>query len=1125
MSLTQEQARAVGARGKIIVSASAGSGKTHVMIERFAAILKSGEATVGEILAVTFTNKAASQMRERARKKLAEAYRSAGPEERAILKSRLDEFPLAEISTIHAFCARLVRTYFYLVGVDPRFTIVDGDQAEGRAVSARAADLAFERAYEEGGAWFGDLLSAYFRNKKDKRLRQTVLALYEKARLTADYAAVLQGYADGGTPEEESRDAAKTEFDRIVAYLTADLRDRAAEIARKAEGLIYFVSEHAPRALPVLQTSIAAAKRLAKTEDLFAFCALAQQTVFLRSCVRSRKDSPAALHAIGQTQEISHQIKALCAAAGEQKCDRSEEYRRYLDGRSRAAALAKLALYYDEEYTRLKREANILDYADLEHLAWEVLQNGEAAAAVRAKYRYIFVDEYQDVNPMQSAILEAVAGKEIFYVGDKKQAIYGFRGSRTRFFTQKENEFGGALPLDTNFRSSDAVLEAVNRVFTAAQRDYTCMTGCGRFGEHRGEVCVHTLAGTGKREPGQRRVYSVAGAAERARENAIAEQTLAIVEEECGRRDGLGKQWFDPDAGKDVCKQVSYGDIAVLVRKNSGAAGAIVRTLSERGIPVTASAEVNICDYFEVRLLLDWISYLDNAEQDIPLASAMLSAIGGFTESELAQIRLKAPAAGRPFRVACREYLQQAGPENALSEKLNAFFRLAEQYRALARVKTASEILMKLLADGLEAQIAAKGDGRGRLARVRRLVAESADCGDIHAFLRRLKDADYHIDLAESGGEDAVHVLTMHASKGLEFPVVILTELDAPFHGADRDEIMWTDEFGIAPKSFDYENKIFYETVTRRAADVFMRREEIEGERNLLYVAMTRAKYRLHLLLKESDTGDETDVSYTPTRAKRLSDFLPRARLREYECAPRALVQTAVKRHAFVYQSDPAIVRQIGEAARPYAYEDSTALPVKDSATGLLRRVHAEMPYPRDDEPEAPIADPDACFSAETGIAYHAFLEHVRFGEKVSEELGRMKKEGLLSAEQIALLSEERLEAILKIPCLTSLAGKEIRREQTFLVSLPAGEFEEIYGTKVQDGVVFQGAIDLLVRDEAGYRIIDYKFSSRSDGDLAHFYAPQIKLYRKAVAKIVGVAESDVRASIVNLVSGREIPV
>lgn len=1081
VNITEEQREAIEARGKVIVSASAGSGKTFVMIERLVSLILSKEATVQEVLAVTFTNKAAAQMRERLRKAILNRIATCSQGELAYLKEQLSALPLADISTIHAFCARLLRTNFFYADVDPAFRIISPDDAEGTALSARAMDEVFERGYEEENGDFRRLLSVYFRKKKDRRLRRIVLSLHASARGLSGYRELL------------AKAGKRDDFGEACAYLARHFKSRAQFIFDEVEDMGAFFAERSPRAFNVCKAVSQAAGGLCGKADLFAMTQAAAVTPAIPVMPPATKAEGEELRLLKRLSAMSKSVKELYRDLREFAPEETERAR-YLDARERAGALCALALEYDGVYARLKREAGVLDYNDLEQFALQVLSRGEVREALREKYKFVFVDEYQDVNPVQEEILSLVSGGETFLVGDAKQAIYGFRGSRSDFFLQKEKSLERSLRLTANFRSSPEVLEAVNRVFTPLMPAYAPMRGGERYAGHGGSVRF-CFVGQKKPEKKEPSVYSVLSGAGERETDASAEAVLRTVREE------LGSDWYDADEG--CVKKVEYGDIAVLVRKNTGDAERIVRLLGEYGVPVTTSSKVNVCDFFEARLLIDWLSYLDNAQQDIPLAGAMLSAIGGFTDSDLAAIRL-AYRDCFTFRKACELYC--AKKRDALSHKLLSFSVKAEKYRALSRVRTAAEMIDLLLSEGLEAQICAKGDGKNRLARVRRLAAEAESCADVHGFLRRLKACEYSVDYCESGGENAVKVLTMHASKGLEYPVVILASMDAPFHGAERDEVMWTEKFLAAPKSCDAEKKLAYETVLRRASSVLQEEEEIKGELNLLYVAMTRARCRLHLMFE----GREGAVS--PAYAKRFSDFFDFHACADYFTAESEAELPPLERKALVYRCDGDIAEKILSVYRkPYAYEESSRLRVKSSATELMRESE-EKRYLRGSVSESG--------TAEEGIAYHAFLQYCEFGKEGGEQLARMTERGLITPEQARLLDAAKLNKILRIPCLAALAGKRLRREQKFLVSLPACE---MLGGGVRDEIVFQGAIDLLCEDEDGYTVIDYKYSSLAEEDLREKYAVQIRLYRKAVAQAMRVDEKKVRARIVNIMQGREI--
>ena len=1110
--LTGEQQSAVEARGSVIVSAAAGSGKTFVMIERLVSLVLGG-TDVKSILAVTFTNKAAAQMRDRLRKALLKGIGERTGEERERLKAQLKALPLAEISTIHAFCARLVRTYFYAVGADPAFRVTDPSDAVCSELSARAMETVFEAAYERDDQDLRLLLSAYFRKKKDDALRAIVKDLYAAVRGVADYRKILASFG------------AEDLFRKACADLYASFCGRLCEIGKGLSARREVYAALGEKALSAAEGLSSACDALKNAGGLFAMREAAASLPPLPRTPSKRSPSAEEKGALaflsGARKELKAVAEELISFAAEE-----EEHARCLSADRLAAALGKFALAYDEAYTAEKREAGVLDYNDLEQFALQILE-GDLGAEIRAKYAAVFVDEYQDVNPVQDRILTAIGGKEVFFVGDAKQAIYGFRGSNSEFFEEKARSLPASLLLTANFRSAPAVLEAVNRVFTALSPDYVPMRGGERYGAHTGEVQFHLVEKDRRETAPPEGVYSVLEHTGRARRDALAEEVARIVERERG-----SGTWYDADEpdGKKREKRVRYGDIAVLTRRRAGEAEGIVRALGERGIPVSAAAEVNICDFFEARLILDWLSYLDNPEQDIPLVTAMLSAAGGFTEEELTKVRAAFPERKKEsFRALLKDYL--AAHKDGISEKAAAFFALSETLRAHMRVRTAEEIVGELLSLGLEAQIAAKEGGGSRLARVRRLAAEGAET-DVHTFLSRLRATGFSLGFSEGGGEDAVRVVTMHASKGLEYPVVILAGTDVRFRGDDRAEVLFTERYLAAPKAYDAEKKLVYGTVLRRAAALSGLEKERAQERNLLYVGMTRAKYRLHVMVKEGTGG-----ALTPAFAKCFADFFDFPALADLFVAEEPAAQSPVSRRALAGEADPALVARILEVYnRPYAFEQSVSLPVKSSATALMEAAASAHARGKSGGAGAPEAAPafngftpapaeltpaeDIAASREEGVAYHAFLQHVRFGQSAAEELARMRRENILPPAQAALLRESQLGKILALPCFAGISRKKIWREQTFLVGLQA---DELLPTDAADTVIFQGAIDLLCEDEEGYLIIDYKYSSLGDEALRKKYAVQLLLYRKAVARVMKIDERTVRARIVNIARCREI--
>ena len=1088
MDYTKEQERAINAEGRVIVSASAGSGKTRIMIERILRLVTSGKASLLDILAVTFTNQAAAEMKERLRSALLDEMKVSTGAKRERLKAELDVLGLAQISTVHSFCAHIIKTYFYLLPneeISPDYRILT--EQEGKGLTAKALAITLEEAFQKGDKSFKRLLDIYHRGRNDKTLREIIVQMYDK----------VGDYENG---EEYLKRAGEDRFDDAAQFLGDDMRRKIAlhreafeNIAEEIEG-----NEGLER---VRDTLFELIDELSDLDTPFEMAEV--EPVYQRMPNKPKAEGPERnLHE--KFSKLYTKFKDFFRNdIKNEYADEEEEREKYRAASRNAKALAALALAYGREYTRLKREANALDFDDLEHFALALLKREEVRLEVQKKYPYVFVDEYQDVNPMQETIVSLVAKDNLFLVGDEKQAIYGFRGSRSRYFREKYEAFkafGGALPLNKNFRTASKILEAVNEIFAPAIEGYQDMVYGGLYDGNEGEIFSHLVEDLPEEEP-KRSVYSVIAAPKVDTKNAIAEAVVNVIKSE------LGKQYYHLKAKS--FRAVTYGDIAVLVRTDTTDGKNIVAALVDHGIPVSSASEVNVCEYFEVRLLIDCLKYLDNAEADIPLAAVMLSALGGFCDEELMQVRQQYPKTPS-FRSAVKLYAYQQTDE--LSHRLNVFFRKIKRLRALAKVRTAAEVLNALLAEGLEVEIAAKEDGESRLNRVRCFLAAAEGSPSIHDFLARLKAAGEEVTFSESGGEGAVKVMTMHKAKGLEFPVVILASMNSKLHHPDKvDEVEWSDRFLFAPRYFDMEKRTYMQTIGRKAiaAEKFL--AEVEGERNLLYVAMTRAKYRLHLLVK--------DRPRVQIRGKfqRFSDYFGDKFLGD----PMEELQPAQPREPLDYDSPASMLEQqrvtgAMQIGLEYPYRDSIYLPQKSSATAILKERSEQEKSEKAEFVKAEYGKGAVkAASAEEGTAYHKFLEHYRFGGDAREELSRMTQRGILTEEEAGMLDGAQLEKIAAIPCLKALAGRRCERERTFLLAFTpreAGKGED-EGTQL----IYQGAIDLLFEDENGYVIYDYKFSGLNKEELKEKYRPQIELYRDAVAKGKRVERASIRAKIINI--------
>ena len=952
------------------------------------------------------------------------------------------------------------------------------------------------------------------------RLAEIVKEAYAQVGVRPDPVLFLQGIPALYTEEGFARLAAEA-----LAAAVRRARKLEEEAVRAAE-----------EAAPLIGEGIMNAKHAAFCEERAAFARAVTGAPDLFAAARAVKEAQLSskppntkVKASGRADALA--LDARMAAWKEQTDALREELAGmeeepllresfFASGRI-ACALSSLLVDFGSAYARRKRRAGVLDFSDLEHKCLALLRIPEVREEVRSKYTHVFVDEYQDINPAQAEILSLVSGENVFMVGDAKQSIYGFRGCSAAFFARRYAALKGtghALELNGNFRSADAVLEGVNRIFSAVMTEETCsvdyaatsvMRAGGAYPAGAGRVRFDLLPEKEAKEKETPDVYSVAAHLEgEGEEDREGRAIAAIIAEE------LTKKRYDVSLGEYV--KIDFKDIAVLTRGKTAKAERIIGELVRRGVPVATAAEYNICDYPEVKAMIAILSYLDNAAQDIPLAAALKSSLGGVSDAELAEIRLFAsPLAAKgadgkrtevPFFAACEEYARRG--TGALAEKLRAFYARAERYRLLSCVKGAAEIVMAILSEtDMQIALLALPCGAERLARVLRLAAEAGTL-TVAEFLAKLKAGGYKVGYAESGGENAVRVMTMHASKGLEFPVVIVAGMNDRFSDEDRKgDILYDEEWGFAPAAYDFSLRKKKETLLRRVVRARLLKKRSEDEMRLLYVAATRAEYSLHFVFSEKK---QFDLFRVP-EAGCFADFIDFDRCEEYgEGGEGGQLPAFSARTLVLAAPDGEAKREIEKRYRaPYAHEEALALPVKTSASRILRE-NEGMPldhsFPLAEE-QLPPAD------AAVGTAYHAFLERADLfashGEEAARVLGVLGRE---DAPLASLLDPEKAASVLAMPVFGMLEGYDLWREREFLLQVPAAE---IFGTACTDGVLVQGVIDLMAVKGEDCVIVDYKYSSHDLARLQREYLPQLRVYAAAARRAPGVAR--VRAFLVNI--------
>ncbi|MBO7345104.1 MAG: UvrD-helicase domain-containing protein [Clostridia bacterium] len=1101
--------------GNILVSASAGSGKTHTMIERLKRLIIEEKVGVKEILAVTFTEASASDMKEKIRSALV---LRAGEVDDKRLHRLIDELPTADISTMHAFCGRLIRSYFFVAGVSPDFKILD--QTDADSLKKTAIEKTFKYFYDLKDEWFLTLVDRHASGRTDKGLKELILSIYDfcdsEAQPDLIKNACLEFYGIDGAIKLSLLLKEQLDFDLNI------LKERLVPV------ISAFRESGAVKGLAFSEELYKTINALISAPDIYAVKPYAEYKLRLDV---ERKLSPALVEmkeiASEVRDDLTKIIKRYLSSVGDSV---EQDGEKLTACANHARNLVSVVNKFTEIYAQEKRDENGLDFNDLEHFTLKILSDKEICNAISGKYKYIFVDEYQDTNGVQECIIESIAHDNLFMVGDVKQSIYGFRGCRSEFFIKKDRKMTEngqkVVRLNSNFRSAKAVINAVNAVFNFCMtekvygEDYKGRSELvfgGLFPDgYDGRATVHFLEKQTKKERKKEsaRVYDLLkeSTIEQDEENLLSSMLTNIIAEE------LTKTIYDVKAG--IERKVEFGDIAILTRNRNGAyVSDLVTGLIKNGIPVNSEVKQNVLDYPEIKQMVNALKLVDCFYQDLPLASTLKSPIGGFSEEELYDIvryyEDNAQDVYGGFSDAYAFYLEYA--QTKLKEKLLEFDEYFKRIRLVADFIGARGVMKKLITEkSLYAYLYAQAGGSDKVERLKRLLASSVSNGknlSVKEFLFRAENCADSFGLSPFAEENTVKVTTIHSSKGLEYPVVIVCGLERAFNSEEeREEILFSREYGLSAKFYDDAKREKSETLLRGLIRANMRKERVKEETRLFYVALTRATYSLHMVFSGGDDRRKQEF----IGANRFADLLPSYLNAKVHTESAVAIERRASntRKVLIVKPDLEQVKKM-QTSFSYVYPNSedTKLPLKGSVTGALKNQEEDLPpvYVMFDEQTT---------DKDSGIIAHKFLEHYDFSRlnQFEKQAQEMIEKGVLTAEELGRINLDRIGKALLCGAFSGISDKEIYREKNFLVNVSA---KEILPVETTENVLLQGIIDLLVIDGENAEIIDYKYSSLTAESLKNKYEKQLDLYAYAVNKVLG--KKITKKTLVNIFTGESV--
>ena len=1202
---TDDQRRAIDLRGcNILVSAAAGSGKTAVLVERIVELVSDPKAPVDidRLLVVTFTNAAAAGMRERV-----EAALTARAQERPgdiHLQRQLTLLHNAQITTIDSFCLYLIRNHFQEIGLEPDFRVAD--DGEQKLLAQDVLGELLEDAYARKEPAFLHCVECFETNGRDGRLGELILSLREFAVSHPWPEKWLLSHREDfavSSPEQmEKTDWFAFLGDSVEKTLRAceqQIAEASALCGQPDGPYPYLAALDADRAL-VERLRCAAGRGEGDALNAAAFFEAVREISFAR--LPGKQDasiSPLKREAVKKGRD---RMKKLLGALRDTwfalpPAVWAEDMRRAAPA---LQMLVDLTLEFMRRLEEKKRERNLLDFADMEHLALKILltvrEDGsvfatKTAEEYRAHFAEILIDEYQDSNLVQELLLESISGEALerynrFMVGDVKQSIYKFRLARPELFMEKFEQYrkadgsGIRVDLKQNFRSRPQVTDCVNAVFSRIMHrelggvEYdqdAALAAAAQFPQP--PAPVRQSRGTESGAGGQETASDGASPYDPELLLAVTDETGEKARQREARmtaariRELMGHLCVrDKNTGK--LRPVSYGDIVILLRTVSGWDEIFKQALEEEHIPVHVTSRTGYFAAQEVQNVLHFLRILNNPLQDIPLFGVMHSFIGGFSDEEIAMLRAGEEARRKKLYVCLEETAEKGGTE--LAEKCRTFLNLIRRFREYAVYLPIHSLLEKFFEEtGYLYEAAAMPGGTKRRTNVEMLLTraesfEKTSYFGLFHFIRYMEQLEkYEIDYGEAGdldeNADVVRIMSIHKSKGLEFPVCFLCGMSRRFNRQELSQPVIMDmDLGLAIDCVDPEARTKRVSLKKRVLSKKLEQDSLGEELRILYVAMTRAEEKLVLTAAcrkkavPSDGADGgasvgiqggalamqlqgascyLDMLLAPWQA---SGYAIRC-MGEAELVKKDLVRMAdgKKLRDTLLHSDPRDYLGSGDCRRleqrirtPYAHGNLSGLFAKTTVSELklagiremaeggdvLFREEVAVPYvPRfvEEREEGP-------GGAFRGSAYHRLLELFPFEkkeeagwtrERIREVIEEKRESGELSEAYAKAIHPGKMERFLASPLAermrAALAEGNLFREQPFVLGIPASRLKPEFPE--QETVLIQGIIDVFFEENGELVVADYKTDAVKDAEeLARRYRVQLDYYAQALERLTG---------------------
>lgn len=1188
---TQNQKKVIDLRNRnILVSAAAGSGKTAVLVERIISMLTKEEnpMDVDRLLIVTFTEAAAAEMKERIRGAIEKKLMEEPENEHLKLQATL--IHNARITTIHSFCLSVIRDHFPVIDLDPAFRI--GEEGELKLLRHDVLDELLETEYEEGRSQFLDFVTAYGTGKNDKKIEELILKIYEYSRSYPDAKAWLYDCIKGYEVQTQEELEQSVYVSLVKAYVERYLEDARArlwqgiEICREDSGP-YMYEE-------ALQEDLNFIEMIRKKETYLELYERMEAVLWAK--LPPNRDKAVSSEKAAQVKGIRDEVKELVKDLKNQYfyAAPSEILEDIKECRPMAEELTSLVEKFSDQFEEKKRSKNLIDFSDMEQYAMKILAKktedgfvpSEVAEEYQEQFDEIMIDEYQDSNLIQETILTSVSriskGEyNIFMVGDVKQSIYRFRLSRPELFMEKYDTYSTEesktqrIDLHKNFRSREEVLDSVNYIFRqimtrplggiAYDSDAALYVGA-EYPEGKDQETEVFLIEEGEGEWSKRELEA----------RMVAGKIHELIEH---------FQVTDKVTGE--LRPVKYSDIVILTRSIRGFADVFTEVLNREGIPAYAGTREGYFSALEIGTILDYLRALDNRRQDLPLAAVLRSPIGGCKDEELAVIKSEFP--NSRFFEAVERYRTE-GEDEELRQKIEQCMGTMDKIREIVPYTPMHELLFRILTDtGYGDYVAAMPGGAQREANIEMLYEkartfESTSYKGLFHFVRYIEELKkYNVDYGEANVEDelsdTVRIMTIHKSKGLEFPVVFVTGMGKHFNMQDvRSNVVLHSRLGIGMDCVNLDRRTKTPSLIKKVIQKEEMLESLGEELRVLYVALTRAKEKLIItgtidnLEKKlaayervkRQKEEELDFlqlskatsywSYLLPALMRLTDDVPmRVQVLNMDAVLESSVKKTVKEHmekAVLEQWDTErtydvdmkemLEKQFGYR---YPYEEERGRKLKFTVSELKKHIYMKEMKQEEtvpdgeflyEEPEVVpllprfLQEEEEKGGAMRGTAYHRMLELLDFtkeydADSLKKTVKEFREKGKITKETEEMIRVKDFLRFFDTPTRRRMTESaklgKLYKEQPFVLGVPSSE---LYDQETEEWILVQGIIDVYFEEEDGLVVLDYKTDRVSEEkELVEKYHAQLDYYAKALEQLT---EKKVKEKLIySFALGKEI--